>query len=142
MTKTNLITPEVHPDLNVIKNSDGTYNIILPLSKFNVGLKLLTGADETFLAQLMTSQRKNKLSENLLTDQFKRFITSVEGHTSQSIINEFVDNMPAADSRHIRLVSKLITPDVKIKENLSCDNCGHEQEVDVPFGTDFFWPDS
>ena len=35
----------------------------------------------------------------------------------------------------------MITPDVKIKGELECSSCGHEQELEVPFGADFLWPD-
>ena len=31
----------------------------------------------------------------------------------------------------------MITPDVKIKGELECSSCGHEQELEVPFGADF-----
>jgi hypothetical protein len=131
----------VHADLNVSKNNNGTYNVVLPFTKFNVTLRLMTGEDETYISKHLAKVRKNQLPETLLTTQFKRIIVAVEGHSEREVVNTFVDNMTTTDSRHIRLVNKLITPDINITETLVCKECSSEQEVDVPFGTDFFWPD-
>ena len=30
---------------------------------------------------------------------------------------------------------------IEIKDNFVCLSCGHMQELEVPFGADFFWPD-
>ena len=141
LTDTILTGNEVHEDLKMSRNSDGTFNVTLPFTKYTVTVRLLTGADETYLAQYMTNSRKNKMPENLMTSQFKRMITSVEGYTDRAVLDEFIENMPTADSRHIRFVNRLITPNIEIKKTLECQECDHEQEVDVPFGTDFFWPD-
>ena len=131
---------EVHEKLKVSKNPNGTYTVTLPLSKYQVEVRLMTGADENYLAQHNKTVRKNKLPENILTSQFKRLIVSVEGHKSKEIIDAFAENMPVVDSHHLRLVNRLITPNIEIKETLVCKNCDHTEEVDVPFGADFFWP--
>ena len=141
LTNSDIKTPEIPEDLNVINNGNGTYDVKLPFTKFTVTLRLLTGEDENHISRHLTNVRKNKLPESLLTTQFKRIITAVEGYTEKDIINKFIENMTTADSRHIRFVNRLITPDINITENLTCRECGAEQEVDVPFGTDFFWPD-
>lgn len=133
--------PELNEKLNVTRNSSGTYNVKLPFSKFTTEIRLMTGEDETYLSQHMASLRKNKLPENLLTTQFKRMIVSVEGHTEKEVLNTFIDNMPTADSRHLRLTHRKITPDIEIRETMNCKECDNSEEVDVPFGTDFFWPD-
>jgi hypothetical protein len=135
-----IIKSEVHEKLNVTKNPSGTYSVKLPMSKYTVEIRLLTGADENYLAQHMTSNRKNKLPEDTFTSHFKRLLVSIEGHKDREILNAFSENMPAVDSRHLRLVNKLITPNIEIKETLTCKSCEHSEEVDVPFGADFFWP--
>ena len=55
--------------------------------------------------------------------------------------NDFIDVMPAADARSLRKAYQSITPNVEIKDEFSCTSCGHTQELEVPFGADFFWPD-
>ena len=77
----------------------------------------------------------------MLTDQYKRMIVSIEGHRDQSIIDRYVDSMPTIDSRHLRLAYKTTAPDVVISDEFNCHSCGFEQEMEVPFGADFFWPD-
>tara|TARA_R110002110_G_scaffold140107_2_gene327196 strand:- start:10687 stop:11523 length:837 start_codon:yes stop_codon:yes gene_type:complete len=140
-----LRNPQMVGQLNVdqtivTKVNSNRYKTTMPYSKFAIVYRLMTGADEDFL----TSELKNASEErehNLLTGQFKRLIESIEGHEDQSVINQFVDNMPTIDSRHLKLCIRATTPNVEIKETLNCSECSFTKEVDVPFGTDFFWPD-
>ena len=76
----------------------------------------------------------------MLTDQYKRMICSVAGNSDPSLIRQFVDNMPTIDSRHLRSCYKATAPEIKIREDFNCHSCGHEQEMEVPFGAAFFWP--
>jgi hypothetical protein len=135
-----MIRPDLDHKLGVTLNDNGTYAIKLPFSGFSAQLRLMTGEDENYLAKYVEKIQKTNEPENLMTTQFKRMIVSIEGHSDKNVIEQFVDNMPTADSRHIRLVNRLITPNIEIKQNLKCINCGHTEEVDVPFGADFFWP--
>ena len=124
----------------VKKIKSGTYGTQMPFSRFNIEFRLMNGSDENFLAKQIADDSKTS-GQNLLTGQFKRIITSIEGHTEQKVINQYVENMPTIDSRHFKMCLKAITPNVDITQNLQCSKCGFEKEVDVPFGTDFFWPD-
>ena len=126
---------------DVVNQGNGTFGIKMPFSKFNISFRLLTGEDETYLAKMSTSKKKINNVDSVLTEQYKRMIISVEGHTDRSIIAKYVDAMPTQDSRHLRKSYKLATPDVNIIEDYECPSCGHEQELEVPFGADFFWPD-
>lgn len=124
------------------KNEKGNYLIKLPQTDFTVETRLLTGKDEAYLTQMAQNKKKNKLGDSAMTDQYKMMIVSVEGTTDRSILNQFIDVMPAADSRFLRKAYKTIIPNVKISEDFTCTSCGHEQELEVSFGADFFWPDS
>ncbi len=124
------------------KNEKGNYLIKLPQTNFVVETRLLTGKDEHYLTQLAQSKKKNKLSDSTMTDQYKMMIVSVEGTTDRSILDQFIEMMPAADSRFLRKAYKAIIPNIKICDDFSCNSCGHEQELEVSFGADFFWPDS
>ncbi len=110
-----------------------------PLTKITVGLRLLNGKDENYIASLMRNKKKKQ--ESNVSDQFRLMITSVEGDTSRETIEYYVNNMPTQDSRHLRNVYKLINPTIRITEDFECHSCGYEQEMEVPFGADFFWPD-
>ena len=100
----------------------------------------MTGADENVMAKALANASEDR-EHDLLTSQFKRLIVSIEGHEDQNIIDQYVDNMPVVDSRHLKICIKATTPNVEIKETMTCKNCGTQKEVDVPYGTDFFWPD-
>ena len=127
--------------LGLSQTPEGNFKATMPLSKFEVHFKLLTGKDEIYLSKLSTNKAKSKLQETVLTDQYKRMIVSVAGYTEQEVINEFVNNLPTRDSRFLRTCYKLANPDVKVIDDFSCTACGFEQELEVPFGADFFWPD-
>ena len=123
----------------VSRVSPGVFATTMPLTSFKINYRLMNGADEMVLTESI-KDLENK-EENLLTNQFKRLILSIEGHEDQQIIDQYVENMPVVDSRHFKMCIQSTTPNVEVKENFKCRSCGYEQEVDVPFGTDFFWPD-
>ena len=132
---------QIDESLFLTKNENGNFNTVMPYSKFNVEFKILMGKDESYLTKLATKNKKDKFTDSILTSQYKLMITSIEGHQEQSIIDQYVDNMPTIDSRHLRACYKLAAPDVKVIQTFSCPSCGYEEGMEVPFGADFFWPD-
>jgi predicted RNA-binding Zn-ribbon protein involved in translation (DUF1610 family) len=142
-----LSTPKIQ-ELNfeslefITKNETGNFVIKLPQTDFSVEVRLLTGKDEQYLTQLAQNKKKNKLGDSAMTDQYKMMIVSVEGVTDKSTLAKFIEVMPASDSRFLRKAYKSIIPNIKITDDFSCTSCGHEQELEVSFGADFFWPDS
>ena len=146
---------EVHFDLNdkkIINNinkqnadveilENGNFKITMPYTKFDVEIRLLTGIDEINIAALATSKRKRKMNDSTLLDQYSKMIVAVEGRNDRQTINKYISVMPTVDSRHLRKCYADIAPTVEIKKPFECHSCGHEQELEVPFGADFFWPD-
>ena len=141
LNNTNVSESKVDPELGITNTPEGTFMVNMPYTKFNVEVRLLTGEDEHQLAMNTAAKKKNKLQETAMTDQYRRMIVSVNGHRDQSVLSRYIENMPLMDARHLRLAYKLVAPNVEIKETLTCVSCEHQQEVDVPFGADFFWPD-
>ena len=127
--------------LSLVKLESGNFSCIMPYSKFNIEFKLLNGTDEQYLAKLISDKKKRKMKETYLTDQYKLMIVKIEGHSDQNVIDRYVDNMPTLDSRHLKACYKSANPDVSIKDNFECGSCGYLQEMEVPFNTDFFWPE-
>tara|TARA_R100000808_G_C2155445_1_gene167965 strand:- start:14712 stop:15611 length:900 start_codon:yes stop_codon:yes gene_type:complete len=123
---------------------DNTFIITLPKSNHSVELKMLTGADEDklnkFQNKKIKSQKDKLLPTTLLTDTLKMVIISVSGVKSRDQINQFVDNMPAMDSRYLRGVYQKLAPNIDMTQTFVCGDCGHEQDLEVPVTTDFFWP--
>ena len=75
--------------------------------------------------------------------EWQKFNELVNGETQKSVINDFVDNQfLTRDTMVFKKYLKEITPDVDMTYECKCPKCGHSQEVDVPLGTGFFWPDT
>ena len=147
-TKTNVIFDLGKPKItgafegdseSLQKVSDGIYTTAMPLSKFKVNFRLMNSEDENVLSKNIMSQKPGE--DNALTTQFKRLIQSIEGYDDQSVIDQYVENMPTVDSRHFKMCLKACNPNIEIREIFKCRKCEYQEEVDVPFGTDFFWPD-
>jgi len=132
--------PEDAEDPEFDCTSSGTFIIKLPKTGFSAEVRLLNGKDEKWLAKSMEQKRKARLGESTLTDQMRLFIVSVNGVKDRTQINEFVNAMPAIDSRHIRRVYKQLSPNIDLTQDFVCAECGAETKMEVPFTADFFWP--
>lgn len=127
-------------EYNIEETGNGTYKVSLPYSKLVVECKLLTGADEMSIIKHV-QKKKNKSEEGLVLNQMALYMVSVNGYTEQNVILYTIQNMVAADSRYLRNAVKSFTPSLRVVSDFECNSCGHEQELEVPFGADFFWPD-
>ena len=126
---------------NISETNNGTFVVVPPLSGFKIELRLLTGKEELELTERMRNRKKKKQQEAVISDQLKLMIVSVEGNSERTTVNYYVNNMPTQDSRYIRQAYKAITPDIRVVEDFECPSCDHQQELEVSFGADFFWPD-
>jgi len=125
---------------DVTMNENGNFVFSLPKSEVSVEVKLLTGEDEKKLTIATEQRRKYNLPETGWTDQLKTFIVSVNDITDPAVIDRFIDNMPASDSRHLRKVYTEVVPNVDLRQNIICGQCYSESELEVPLTADFFWP--
>jgi len=136
---------EIGPDLEEgiaeeIKREGNNFIITLPKTKVHVEVRLLNGQDEKYLSDATSMKRKNNLPDSSLTDQFRMFIVSLNGHTGKQEINDFVNNMPASDSRHLRIAYESVVPNIDMKQKFYCNSCDYEAEMEVPLSAEFFWP--
>ena len=123
-------------DVSVAEN--GNFLVTLPRTKVEIEFRLLRGADEKFLSE------KNKKNKGVvpLTDQFKSFIVAANGVTDSNLISQFINVMPAYDSKFLRLTYAQVVPAVELKQYFECSHCDHSQDMEVPFTVEFFWPRS
>jgi hypothetical protein len=144
MTGASFDREELNEQLEGVEITDSnTFLVDLPKSNHQVELKMLTGADEEKLTKFQKQREKTKgkvQTSTVLTDTLKSIITSVSGIKDRKQINQFVDNMPAMDSRYLRSVYQKLIPNIDMTQTFSCSECGHEQDLEVPVTTDFFWP--
>jgi len=131
---------DIFDELGVQRTQNNTFLIHLDKLDMDVEVRLLTSRDETYLLQLSEKRRKSKLPEANLTEQLRRIIVSVNGSTDTGYINSFIEHAPAMDSRKLRTTYQKMVPNVDMKQNFVCSECGYEGEVNVPFGANFFWP--
>tara|TARA_Y100000361_G_scaffold150691_1_gene166773 strand:+ start:828 stop:1556 length:729 start_codon:yes stop_codon:yes gene_type:complete len=114
------------------------FEYTLPTSKNKITYKLITGRDEKAIEREIAGLKKiNKEASPELTTRLKQSILSVDGDTDKKTIREFVDNyLLAKDSRAFREHIRSTQPDVDMDIVLDSG-----EEVTVPIGLSFFWPD-
>lgn len=127
-------------DTDVPVSSNGTFSFELPLSKFNVTLRLLKGKDEKELQQLAEKKKKHGLPDSPILDQMKQMVVSVNGNSSREMINKTLEELSPRDAKYIREQYAKVSPNVDFKQKFECPKCGNEEEVMMPFTAEFFWP--
>ena len=100
--------------------------------------KILTGRDEKAIEREIAGLKKiNKESSADLTTRLKHMILSVDGKEEKKDIRNFVDNyLLARDSRAFREHIRKTQPDINLNYILE-----NGEEVTIPIGLNFFWPD-
>jgi hypothetical protein len=135
-----LTTLENKPfDVNSVEQGKNEFNFTLPSNNTVITYKLLTGKDEKSVDREISGLKKiNKDSSPELTTRLKHMILSVDGKEDKKDIRDFVDNyFLARDSRAFREHIKETQPDVDLNYVLESG-----EEVAVPIGLNFFWPDA
>jgi hypothetical protein len=122
------------------------FALVLPVSKAEVTVKMLTRGDE--LAIEKETKALKKTNSNIETDSTSRLralVTSVNGDTSKGTIWQFVENMLVRDTRFLREQYRSSIPDVNFNIEVECDCATDSPEkkvVRLPIGANFFWPDA
>lgn len=126
-----------------VEKGKNEFAYTLPRSGTNITFKFLTHGDDNKIDQELKGLRKiNKDITADISTRMKYMITSVEGDDSPKTIREFVDNyLLAADSRALRKYVRDNQPDVNLTFEYE-DADGVVEDVDIPIGVDFFWPDA
>jgi len=137
------ITEENVKNLNLEIESliDGKIFIKLPKTKWTVECKYMTGAEERQIFSMLESRKKIDPNSDLaISEQLKFIVCGLNGSNNEELIKSAIDIMPAGDAKLLRSVYQKIIPDIKIKKVFSCRSCFKEQETEVPFTQEFFWP--
>jgi len=119
------------------------FSFTLPLSKSVVEFKFLTGKDEEDI--VVTQEKMKKMgSENdrLISGRLKYAVVSIAGKSDRSLINSAIDKLLARDSLELRRFMEKNEPGIDMTQEFACKHCDHVEEVTIPIGTNFFWPQS
>ena len=144
---------KVKIDLSVIENKPldeskfeqgkNEFPFTLPKSETVITFKLLTHGDEGKIEREIKGLKKiNPNSSADLSTRLKHMIVSVDGSNEAKDIREFIDNyFLAQDSRAFRNHIRDFQPDVNLTVTVNTRQNGDE-DIDVPIGLNFFWPDA
>ncbi len=121
-------------------DNNGLFQFELPVTKWKVVCKALTGADEKTISRSSEIKKKNNSqNDSLLFDQLKCMTVSIQGVYDKAIIEKALLTMPARDSKYIRTVYQHTVEDVNLTRSFTCPKCDYEVDLEVPLSADFFW---
>jgi len=129
-------------DLNPEDVNNPAFDFALP-SGINIKFRFLTSMEENEIQEVLrvTKQKTGSPLERNITTRYSKQILSVNGDDSPETISNFVKSMSIRDSRAFRKYLNDNEPDVIMKQPFTCSYCGHKEEVDIPIGVGFFWPE-
>ena len=130
-------------DKELFVQGKNEFDFTLPHSNTPITFKILSEKDERSIQLDLKGYRKiNKENNPEITTRLKHIITSINGERGRSEINTFVDNyLLARDSKALRDYLIKIQPDVNMTFELE-DYDGNLEEIEIPIGVNFFFPDA
>ena len=127
--------------LNYQQLENGNIVFQLPKTKWTVECRLMDGNDERAILSILENKRKFDSNADLsVSEQLKMIVSSINGVTDHETLHKAVDVMPAYDAKCLRNNYQKLIPNVTIEKKYTCSSCLEEQELEVPFTQEFFWP--
>ena len=136
-------------DLSTLKEKEIDYSLFnnsneieyeLPNTSNKVTFKILSHADEKFIAKEISAMKKANISSEM-TIRLKRQITSINGNSDKKVISEFVDKgLLATDSRDLRSYMNKVAPDVNMTFTFEGSDGYIQEGVSLPVTLSFFYP--
>lgn len=147
------VTEKASADLTTLKEKEinetlftpgkNEFNFQLPFSKVTVTFKLLSHGDENKIEKEVKGLSKiNAQGSYDVSTRLKHTIIAVNGDRDTATVRDFVDNMLARDIRPLRDYINNIMPDLNMKVDVVKSNGDVVEDVDLPIGINFFWPDA
>lgn len=115
---------------------DGTYVTTLPRSEASVILRPLTYKELQDINKQASSYPQGRIAPKV-TWKLQKQIVSVNGDSSQSVINSFIDGLPIVDSKYIRNFLDDNEPRLDLRKTVITPS-GEKVSVDITFGVEFF----
>ena len=126
-------------DESVTVEGEGVFSFLLPVSKVNIYVRLLTSRDEKRIAKLMAP---DKDTASPITGLLKSIIVQANEHTNPALLHEFIESMPLQDVKHLRETYDTIKPDLDLRFDINCPLCHEDGKVGMPMTAAFFWPNA
>jgi hypothetical protein len=129
-------------DLSPVRSGTNVFEFELPISKRKVYFKFLTGDDEEEINIIQDKMKKlGNLQDQFVTTRLKYSIVQVDDIEDKGYIARFVDSMRAGDSKALRKYMDKHEPGMVMRQIATCPACGQDEEVGMPLGAQFFWPE-
>lgn len=135
LSRLNLKTLDEEP---VGGRGNNRFQFILPVSKRVVEFRLMD-AETVNKVEKDTEAARKIGQERGVTARLMAQVLSLQG-TEQKHLPKALSNLAAQDSRALRNHMDKIAPGVDMTQQFECPSCGNESEVEIPIGTEFFWP--
>jgi hypothetical protein len=132
-------------DTSLIKTPKvNEFSFTLPSTGNEITFKLLTqGDDKKIEAELEGLKKINPKDNPEVSTRLKHIMLSINGNREPKTIREFVDNaFLAKDARAFREYLAKISPGIELKFNYTDNEGNVEEDVALPIGINFFWPDA
>lgn len=136
LSRLELKTLDVEPATGPGSNE---FTFKLPVSGREVRFKLFDSNDIADLEKTIEAVKKRTGAEQSVTLRLISQVLSVQGIEKENLPS-FLSSMLALDSKPLRAYMDRIAPGVEMAQEYECQSCGKTAEVDVPMGTEFFWP--
>jgi hypothetical protein len=123
---------------NVSPNDDGTFTVELPVSKNVVKIKPLTLRDNIEIDQILQMYPSDRTPPTV-TLKLSRQIVELNGDSDKVKITTFSENMPIADSKHLRKFIFENEPGLDLTKTVLAPS-GEKVSFGIAFGVEFFRP--
>ena len=129
-------------EIEPVEEGKNLFKYVLPVTKKEVYFKFPTLADERDKSIKDANLKKHiqSMVESNVTGNLELAIQQVSGVTDKNKIKHFIMNMPAFDSRSLRKFIRKSEPGMDMRCDFTCENCGTENNSEIPITSDFFWP--
>tara|TARA_R110001592_G_scaffold222170_3_gene477278 strand:- start:4140 stop:4895 length:756 start_codon:yes stop_codon:yes gene_type:complete len=128
----------------ILDENKNEFRFTLPYSKKEITFKFLTHGDDIKVTSEIKGLKKISKQANVENvTRWKQIILSVDGDYEKKSIREFVDTqLLARDARELRTYISNIMPDVDMTIDIELEDGTLEENVSLPIGIGFFWPDA
>jgi len=127
----------------ILNKGINEFKFVLPNTGNEITFKLLTHGDEQTIEKEIQGLKKIDSKNNFeVTSRFRQILLSVNGDYDKKTIREFIEyGFLAKDSRAFREYLSTISPGIDLKYNYVFED-GVTEDIIIPIGINFFWPDA
>lgn len=130
--------PDYQDDDRVVYNeNDNTFDLTLPDTEITVKVNLSTIGIQRKLRNKLLGGKKKDLNNK---DQLEDIIVSINGSNDVRLIDSFFKTIPAYHLNWFKSTLDDINPSLSLIQNFECSSCGHSDDIEPPFSTDFLFP--